>query len=520
MNITKEQITAVVESLIGMEYAVIDLFCGAGGTSTGIAEARYNNKQVAKVVLCVNHDPWAIKSHEENHPDAIHAVEDVRKVKMKELKPLIFAIRKAHPDMKIILWASLECTNFSKAKGGQARDADSRTLAQDMLRYIKAIKPEMIYIENVEEFMSWGPLDSLGKPISKQAGVDYVKWLQDVCNCDYKHEHRIINSADLGAYTSRKRYFGQFIRPDADFKWPEETHSKKLEPGKSSWMPVKDVLNLQNHGNSVFNRKKELSPKTLERILVGAKRYVNIQTPSYFIKYHGTGANVLSLSGPASSLTTKDRLAIIKTQFIDKQYTSGGRNQSIDVPAGSITTVPKMNLVTCQPFLMNGNTSTGPCKNIEDPAPTVTCGRTHYLINPQWFNKSPISIDKPCPTLIARMDKAPMSIATAETSDSLNVYIRKSYAKKVQRVHKTSSGDLVYTFKASDHETMKDLIMFMASKGIVDIKMRMLEIDELLKIQGFPDSYVLKGTKTLQKKFIGNSVVPLAAKKLIEANFN
>jgi DNA (cytosine-5)-methyltransferase 1 len=68
-----------------------------------------------------------------------------------------------------------------------------------------------------------------------------------------------------------------------------------------------------------------------------------------------------------------------------------------------------------------------------------------------------------------------------------------------------------------DSETMKKLKMFMAHYGVVDIKMRMLSIKELKKIQGFNKSYILKGTQTNQKKFIGNSVCPKIPKKMIEA---
>jgi DNA (cytosine-5)-methyltransferase 1 len=67
-------------------------------------------------------------------------------------------------------------------------------------------------------------------------------------------------------------------------------------------------------------------------------------------------------------------------------------------------------------------------------------------------------------------------------------------------------------------ETMKKIRMFMAIYGIVDIKMRMLVIDELLRIQGFPDGYHLEGTQTEQKKFIGNAVVPVVAKALVYSN--
>ena len=74
----------------------------------------------------------------------------------------------------VVLWASLECTNFSKAKGGQPRDADSRTLAEHLFRYIEAINPDYIQIENVEEFMSWGPMAENGRPISMHKGEDYT----------------------------------------------------------------------------------------------------------------------------------------------------------------------------------------------------------------------------------------------------------------------------------------------------------------------------------------------------------
>ena len=115
-----------------------------------------------------------------------------------------------HPDSYLLLHASLECTNFSKAKGGQPRDADSRTLAEHLFRYIEALRPDYIQIENVEEFMCWGELDDKGKPVSRDRGVCYLKWVQNVRRYGYDFDHRLFNAADFGAYTSRKRFFGLF----------------------------------------------------------------------------------------------------------------------------------------------------------------------------------------------------------------------------------------------------------------------------------------------------------------------
>lgn len=136
---------------------VIDLFCGAGGTTTGFEEAKIKGMKVAKVIACVNHDPWAIASHLANHPHVLHLNEKIQHVHMSDLKKAIKAARKEFPDAYLVLWASLECTNFSKAKGGKPREADSRSLANYMPWYVKALKPDFVMIENVVEFMSWGP---------------------------------------------------------------------------------------------------------------------------------------------------------------------------------------------------------------------------------------------------------------------------------------------------------------------------------------------------------------------------
>lgn len=209
-----------------MKLLYIDLFCGAGGTSTGVENARHSGEQCAKVIACVNHDANAIASHAENHPDALHFTEDIRTLELSPLVAHVEAMREQYPDALVVLWASLECTNFSKAKGGQPRDADSRTLAEHLFRYIEALNPEYIQIENVEEFMSWGDLDENSKPISRDAGRCYRKWITDVQAHGYSFQYRILNSADYGAYTSRKRFFGVFAAQDLPIVFPEPTHAK------------------------------------------------------------------------------------------------------------------------------------------------------------------------------------------------------------------------------------------------------------------------------------------------------
>lgn len=143
----------------------IDLFCGAGGTSTGVEKATFRGNKCAKVIACVNHDANAIASHAANHPDAIHFTEDIRTLELAPMVEHLHRMKNEYPQAYVVLWASLECTNFSRAKGGKPRDADSRTLAEHLYRYIEALHTDYIQIENVEEFMSWGDLDEKWKPV-------------------------------------------------------------------------------------------------------------------------------------------------------------------------------------------------------------------------------------------------------------------------------------------------------------------------------------------------------------------
>ena len=547
----------------------IDLFCGAGGTSTGVENARYMGEQCAKVIACVNHDANAIASHAANHPDALHFTEDIRTLELSPLVSHIKRMRKIYPDAQIVLWASLECTNFSKAKGGQPRDADSRTLAEHLFRYIEAIDPDYIQIENVEEFMSWGDMDDNGHPISKDKGRCYEKWKRNVKKHGYDFDWRILNAADYGAYTTRKRFFGIFAKRGLPIVFPEPTHCKD---GKTDmfgrlekWKPVKEVLDFSDEGESIFSRKKPLAEKTLERIYAGlikfvaggkdafisryntarpqdtvksidepcgvlttANRFAKVQVSflskqfggqpgsknisvdgpagtitckdhhAFVSAYYGNGHNH-SVQLPAPTVTTKDRLSLV-TPFFMNYYSGGGQLGSVETPCPAIMTVPKQDLVTPvlmkqvpfrKPWIMNTAFS-NVGSSINQPSQTITANRKWlYLMNPQ-FASAGGSVNNPCFTLIARMDKMPPYLVEAEGGIGIRV----------------TPEDSPMTVKIKE---------FMAIYGIIDIKMRMLRIDELKKIMGFPENYILVGTQSDQKKFIGNAVEVNMARVLCEA---
>lgn len=475
----------------------IDLFCGAGGTTTGVERARVLGRKVAKVIACVNHDPHAIASHLANHPGAVHFTEDIRTLELSGLVEIAAKQKRENPGAKLVLWASLECTNFSNAKGGQPRDADSRTLAEHLYRYIETLDPDYIQIENVREFMSWGELDENGRPVSRDKGRLYMRWVNGIKRHGYTYDWRILNSANYGAYTSRERYFGVFARKGYKICFPEPTHEKNPQPGLfgslKPWKPVREVLDLDDAGKSIF-REKKLSEKTLERIYAGLIKFVakgqtqwlskqfsgdpegkniSIEGPAgaitckdhhaFLTTYYGNGSAV-SVDGPAPTVTTKDRISLNTVQFLDQQY-GNGTPASIDRPANTITTNPKFQLVSV---------------------------KTRFLVNPQ-FGSEGSSIDRPCFTLIARMDKKPPYLVTTET------------------------GEAAIAVYPDDSPMECKIKAFMAEYGITDIYMRMLNIRELLRIQGFGDAYKLVGTSSEQKKYIGNAVETHMAAALCES---
>lgn len=537
----------------------IDLFCGAGGTSTGVTKARLFGKSCAKVVACVNHDANAIASHQANHPDTLHFTEDIRTLELSPLVKHLDKMKQKYPDAYVVLWASLECTNFSKAKGGQPRDADSRTLAEHLFRYIETISPDFIQIENVVEFMCWGDLDEHGKPVSKDQGRCYLRWIRNVKSYGYDYDFRILNAADFGAYTSRKRFFGQFARYGLPIVFPEQTYAKNGDEGGmfhqyKKWKAVREVLDLNEEGTSIFAKRKPLCERTLERIYAGLVKFVaggKKQHEVWILKYNSMNQqnhhNAPSIEEPCPTVAVQNRLGLVKLNFLSKQFSGDpmSKNQSVEQPAGAVTCVDHHAFVTA--YFGNGyNTS------IEEPNPTVTTKERHalvsvdlnepmpdvpldkvtitskhfldsqygnggassietvsptlvnnpkqsivsadrFLANPYSFKSNGGTIEKPCCTLIAHMDKAPIWLVTAE------------------------HGEICIAIFEDDSPMTRKIKEFMAMYGIIDIKMRMLNIQELKRIMGFPEDYTLIGTQAEQKKFIGNAVEVNMSRVLCEA---
>ena len=404
---SQKNILKSIEGLSDIELFVIDLFCGAGGLSEGVEEARLDGNRCGKVVCCVNHDKNAILSHDANIPDALHFIEDIRTLELSPISTIVERIRQLYPDAMIMLHASLECTNFSKAKGGQPRDADSRTLAEHLFRYIDVIDPDYIQIENVEEFMSWGDMDENGKPISMDKGRLYQKWVRNVKKYGYNFEHRILNAADFGAYTTRKRFFGIFAKKSLPIVFPEPTHCKGGRQDMFSrlekWKPVKDVLDFSDEGTTIF-REKPLAEKTLERIYAGLIKFVAGGKDAFLSRYNTVRPQdtCKSVDEPCGVLTTENRFAKVQVSFLSKQFSGHpeSKNVSVEEPAGAITC--KDHHVFVSAYYGNGHNH-----SVDLPAPTVTTKDRMALIESRFmcsynFKDTGKDINQPCPTLLTK----------------------------------------------------------------------------------------------------------------------
>lgn len=548
----------------------IDLFCGAGGTSTGVETAKHNNEKCAKVIACVNHDANAIASHAANHPEALHFTEDIRTLELSPLVKHLADMKEKYPNAKVVLWASLECTNFSKAKGGLPRDADSRTLAEHLFRYIEAINPDFIQIENVEEFMSWGDLDENGKPISKDKGRLYLQWVDNVKFYGYQFKHRILNAADYGAYTSRKRFFGIFAKEGLPIAFPEPTHSKTggkdLFDHLEKWKPVKEVLDFSDEGESIFTRKKPLSPKTLERIYAGLIKFVAGGKAAFIVKYnsvnkktgkhvppsieepcptvscqnrlgianvhflakHFSGhpdSKVISVEGAAGTITTKDHHSLVGAEFLSSYY-NNGNNHSINEPSPTLTTKDRLAKITPH-FLVNEYSGGGQHSSVENVCPAILTNPKQKIVSCQpWvmntsFSNVGTSINEPSQTITANRKwhylMNPQFFNAGGSIDNPCFTLIAKMDKRPPYLVATEAGLLAIEVYETDSEPMKKIKEFMALYGIADIKMRMLKIPELKRIMGFPANYKLVGTQADQKKYIGNAVEVNMARVLCEA---
>jgi DNA (cytosine-5)-methyltransferase 1 len=259
---------------------IVDLFAGGGGASTAILNATGRHPDVA-----VNHNADAIGVHQANHPNTRHYTCDVREVDPVEACTIEGVL---HPVG--LMWASPDCTHFSKARGGKPVEKGIRSLADVVVVWARAVRPRLIHLENVEEFQDWGPVLENGQPCPDRKGLDFRRWVKDLQELGYVVDWRELVAADFGAPTTRKRLFLIARCDGLPIRWPDPTHASRAQLAKGDlfngglkpWRAAAEIIDWSIPVPSIFGRKRPLKPKTQARIAKGLKRYV-IDAPVPFI---------------------------------------------------------------------------------------------------------------------------------------------------------------------------------------------------------------------------------------------
>ena len=295
---------------------VVDLFAGGGGASTGIARA-YREPDVA-----VNHNPIALAVHRANHPQTAHYVAD------------IFEVDPVHAtggQPVGILWASPDCRHHSKAKGGAPRDRKVRGLAWVVVRWAHATRPRLLFLENVEEFCDWGPIDEKGQPIKAEKGRtfrsfiaalstglaadhpdmpeildsigDFVPATDLVRGLGYNVEWRERIAANAGAPTIRKRLYLVARSDGKEIVWPEPKHHKKPSAKQQPWRSAAECIDWSNLGRTIF-REKPMAVNTMRRVAKGCWRHVLTSAKPFIVPMRGTSEAHTSTHGVDEALST------------------------------------------------------------------------------------------------------------------------------------------------------------------------------------------------------------------------
>jgi len=520
-----------------------DLFCGAGGTSTGLLNAARHLKLDIQLIA-INHWDVAIATHSLNHPGVTHVNSDLEKVDPREVVPG----GKLH-----LLVASPECTHFSKARGGKPMSKQSRASVKYILRWIGALDIENILIENVSEFMDWGPLHRKGpntdKPIKNRKGEYFHRFIRKMQEHGYSVKWHVLNAADYGDPTTRKRLF-ILARKGGDPVFPEPTHAKVAEDlfgRRPTWRPARDIIDWSIKGESIFQRKRPLAPNTMRRILAGLKKFGG----KAFVIGQQSGAAPRSTDEPLPTVAGAGAIAFIEP-FIVSQFSSGAP-RSVDEPLSTITSTSR-GIGLAEPFvvMLNGTTDEAlrnANRSVNDPLPTVTAKGNHLglvepFIMPVNHGKGDhrsYSLDNPMPTVTSvdawslvepflvpfhsehktqkpRTHSVDYPIPTIDTRNRFGLvepFLVEYYGTGTI----TSVDEPLKTQTGRDRFGLVQPLVFESDgkKYLLDIRFRMLQPHELARAMSFPKGYKFSGNREQVVKQIGNAVPVKLAKALCTA---
>lgn len=315
------------------EEMIIDLFAGGGGASTGIKAALGRSPDVA-----INHNIEAVAMHLANHPETIHYVSDVF-----EVDPL-----KVVGNRRVgLLWASPDCKHFSKAKGGKPVSKKIRGLAWVVIKWAKLVRPRVIFLENVEEFQTWGPLGPDNMPCPKRKGRTFERWKRSLEALGYKVDFREDRASDFGTPTIRKRLFLVARCDGLPIIFPEPTHAKIdslavthgfLKP----WNSAANCMEWDIDAPSIFQRKRPLADATNRRIAKGIMRYVVNAAQPFIVPHQGEDCTQAGANRGEKAMIIP---SLVQTGYGEREG-QAPRALDLQLPLGTVVGTQKHALVT------------------------------------------------------------------------------------------------------------------------------------------------------------------------------
>lgn len=539
----------------------IDEFAGGGGASTGIEMATGRPIDIA-----INHDESAIMMHQRNHPFTRHYREDVWAV-----DPI--TATQGRPVR--LIWFSPDCKHFSKAKGAALVDKKIRGLAWVVLRWAAAVKPDVIMLENVEEFTTWGPVRK-GRPIKKKAGETYRKWYRQLSDLGYKIDTRVLCAADYGAPTIRKRFCLIARRDGQPIKWPERTHaprnSEEVKSGKCKpWRSAAEIIDFSLPTYSIFESKeaimekygvrvqRPLKPNTLRRIAKGMDTFV-IKSAKPFIvpigygERKGQAPRVHDIENPMSTVVASTKQYLCEPlliQYHTEQSEKEVRGQGLRDPLRTVDGSNRYGLAAVH--LTQYFSGSGHYHTVENPLATITTMEREGVVAAhltEWYGnaREGLDINEPLQTVTSKDREALTAVhlarfkgkdkgqsvreplLTITACDGQFAEIRTTVVKwdgQANLGYWSEVRKLLNEY--CGYNLADDEVLLLNIRGawyfISDIGLRMLTPRELYNAQGFPADYIIdrdcygnKISRSAQVARCGNSVCPPMAEVMVRAN--
>jgi DNA (cytosine-5)-methyltransferase 1 len=302
-------------------------------------------------------------------------------------------------------------------------------------RWLTDLDVKTLLLENVPEFVQWGPIDSNGKIIKEKKGLYFESWVRSIWELGYHVEWRFLVAADYGDATTRRRFFLIARKDGVPIRWPEPTHTGK-GTGQfdelPKWRAAREIIDWSNKGRSLLDdpkyKRKPLSINTRRRIARGFEKYggafANLYiellglsgegggtgTPEAFTIPNRKNGKARSMDEPVYTITASNGGGgLLKVEPVIEPFTMANRSNNVprsaDEPIHTITAENMGSIYVVQteaePFVL-GQQSCSAARDTGEPLMTVATAGAISLVEPQlvvFHGKSNTSeIDNPVPS--------------------------------------------------------------------------------------------------------------------------